>query len=754
MGLLDIFKKEQKETVKIVWTEHGTTWTELLSWVITEDYNADLQFPQSVAIFDEMRKSDATTIAVLRAIKNPLLSAKWQIQAWWEDDKDIEISDFVKKNLFENVRFKEFLKESLGYLDFGFYYFEKNFHIVDWMIEWKEFAPRIPKAHELWEIQGKEWTNGHPAWVTQQVNSTDENGWRFAKTTYTIPWEKLILFSNDREWNNFEWVSILRNAYKHYFYKDLAYKVSSISSERYGVWIPIAKVKWNTNQASKTKLKELLRNIRSNEQSYWIIGEDVDDLKIMTPDSTGTQSATKDIIDHHDRKIYDAVLAWFLNLSTWDGWSNALSKDQSSFFLRGLQGVADYISETLNDHIKELVDLNYSNVVNYPKLSVSDIGTISMDEQINAIKSLTEAWILDLTIDDKQVLRDIVKLPRLTSEQIDELEKESEESKLEPKKEEKKDEEMEDNKKKDKDLAEKQENPKPTKRENTFTKNITQFEKFLDKKYKEAENTVKDFEKEYQAALIETYEWADTERKDWVVVLKYNTSKVRAWEKKIDEITKRLSKELINSPLQDEIFDEALSKSQETLEQNEKLLSAKARFNSFIDGYVSNMQWVLFNEPRRMKEEIVLHFWSEASKELALESAKATKFNKNILRLSFVTHPRAAYKNIVYESSVDDWFTLFKTVVPSNKVVNVAQRPSWKTFSILYTILTAAAINELANQWTEGKTAEAVSWLWLHHWSFEYYYPIESNKLEEEEVIAKEQRKQLEEEAARINKNK
>jgi hypothetical protein len=49
--------------------------------MITEDYNSDLQFPQSITIFDEMRKSDATTGAVLRAIKTPLTSAKWQIQA-------------------------------------------------------------------------------------------------------------------------------------------------------------------------------------------------------------------------------------------------------------------------------------------------------------------------------------------------------------------------------------------------------------------------------------------------------------------------------------------------------------------------------------------------------------------------------------------------------------------------------------------------------------------------------------------------
>ncbi len=927
MGLLDIFnKKEVKIEQKAVFTEHGTTWTEILSWMITEDYNSDLQFPQSITVFDEMRKSDATTIAVLRAIKNPLTSAKWQIQSWWEEKQDIIISDFVKKNLFENIKFKNFLKESLGYLDFGFYYFEKNFKIVDWMIEWKEFAPRVPRAHDLWEIKWKPWRDWHPAWVTQEIFTTDEDEDKDKKSlkTLEIPWGKLILFTNDQEWNNYEWVSILRNAYKHYFYKDLAYKVSSIASERFGVWIPIAKVKGSISSTSKKKLKELLRNIRSNEQSYWIIPDDVEELKIMTPEGTWVKDITKDIVDHHDMKIYDAILAWFLNLTTWDWWSNALSKDQSSFFLRWLQGIADYRTENLNDHIKELVDLNFSNVENYPKLTVSDIWSISMDEIIKAITELNTAWLLDITLDDRQVIRDILKLPRLTNKQVSELEKEKEEKEIKEQEDAKKQEELLKNDKKiekEKKMAEidwldeyswavmlqvnnnlldvieiedidlhyseeiwnwgwkeqdlhitllywlseevtrdevkekinynwetinikwlmvfeqddyevlvaevedskfltktneslkeldyrndyddyrphitiaylkrgrsknytqdikmtnvptewiiyspswesgwyhlaEEKKKTPTKREKVFTKNITDFEKFLERKYKEAENIVKASEKEYQDALVEIYEGADTERIDWVVVLKWDKAKVKAWEKKIDKITKKLDKQLIDSPLQDEIFEEAFNKSVETLKDNEKLLANvttvnRQRFDSFVKWYVSNMQGVLFNEPRRMKENLVLNFWSEASKDLSIKTANATEFNKNVLRLSFVTHPRAAYKNILFDVNVNEWFTMFKTVVPANKIVNVAQRPGWKTFSIIYTILTAAIINEIANKDTKGKTAEAVSGLGLHHWSFEYYYPIESNKLPEEEAIAKEQRARLKEESERINK--
>lgn len=193
MKILDIFKGKEKTEI---FTTHGVTGTDLQSGSISEEYNSDLQFPDSIGIYDEMRKSDGTVIAILRAIKSPLVSAKWQVQPGGEEDKDKEISDFIARNLFEKIKFKHFLRESLGFLDFGFYYFEKNFEIVDGMIEWKEFAPRLPKAHYLWGISNTEWVDGHPAGVTQQVNSTDE-----AKTnmTLTIPWDKIILFSFEKE---------------------------------------------------------------------------------------------------------------------------------------------------------------------------------------------------------------------------------------------------------------------------------------------------------------------------------------------------------------------------------------------------------------------------------------------------------------------------------------------------------------------------------------------------------------------------
>lgn len=733
MWILDFFQK--KETKNELLTVHWVVGTDIQQGILSEEYNSDLQFPDCIWVFDEMRKSDWTIIAILRAIKQPLLSAKWQINSWWEEKIDKEVADFINHNLFEKIKFKHFLRESLGFLDFGFYYFEKNFEIVNWKVEWKELAPRVPKAHYLWNLQkSKEWIDWHPAGITQLINLSDESV--ESNNMREIPWNKLILFSYEKEGNNFEGVSILRNAYKHYFYKDLLYKIQSISAERYWSWIPSAQVKTWTSKQNQTKIEEALKNIRANEQGYIVYTDDVVKMEILTPNGTGVDM--NPMIEHHDRKIYDSILAWFLNLTSGDWWSNALSKDQSSFFLRWLQWIADMFIDTMNEHIKELVDLNYNWIKNYPKLTVSDIGSISMDEQVTSIWNALEKWLIDFTQDDKNVVRDILKLPRLTQAHIKQIEEENKNKKEEIK---------EEKNEEDGKMSEFSENKKkivPTNREKAFTKNITDFEEFLNNKYKDVEDYIVDLEKDYTEELQELYENSETQRVDWVVCLVFDKTKINKWKKIVEKYSQKMTDFLIDWEIQKEIFNESIKMAKQTISDNDKNLSERveikaSQINTFIEWYKSNMQGVIYNENRRVLENITLNYWSEASLDLAKKSAEVS-VNKNILWLSFIPHPRATYKYIIYNEAQKEWFTLFKTLVPISKLPNVIDRPFWVTASFIFTIQTAAQINKTASIATSWTTAEAVTWLWLHHWSFEYYYPISSDQLDIEEEIAKQQR--------------
>lgn len=118
-----------------------------------------------------------------------------------------------------------------------------------------------------------------------------------------------------------------------------------------------------------------------------------------------------------------------------------------------------------------------------------------------------------------------------------------------------------------------------------------------------------------------------------------------------------MEKKLIDSKLQDEIFQTAIDSAKSTLEKNDSFTLGwsldikQGQVNTFIEGYKSNMQGVIYNESRRVLENITLNYGSEASVELAKKTAEEIKFNRNIVTLSFITHPRALYKYIIYNEA-------------------------------------------------------------------------------------------------------
>lgn len=834
-------KEKKKKAPKIVSVDYGSVGTSLFSGIINVEFNSDLDGQNGIAVFDQMRKGDATVGAVLEAIKSPLGSAKHFIQEADKSLKAKKIADFVREALFERMDYDEFFEESQTNYDFGFSIFEKIFTIDSkGMVWWKRFAPRVQTSIYEWKMRSNpQWVNGRPSGITQQLPGNTDDVAGDKPTQPEIPWEKLVYFVNKKEGNNFAGVSVLRNAYKHWFYKDILYKIQGISAERFGVGIPYATHKGGLSKEATNNLEELLGNMRSNEQAYARV-EDTITLDILMPKGDPKASSIKDAIDHHDRKIYDSILAGFLNLTTGDGGSNALSKDQSSFFMRSLRKRADNYKAKMAAHIKELVNYNFTDADGlYPTLEIENIGEISLDEQINAIGTAKDKGLITITTADEVMVREILGMPSMTADEVDaaktqskeeaavetKIDTESDSVKKEVDTEEvvnKKEEENTEIKASESDKKEfsidvdfslegatrgtyqeafaneaikrmgeiggnkhnttfyvdptglgdavinelsyrgykvktkrffKEPKKKvPTSREKTFTKNITDFEAFLEESHREFEGVLENAESRYKKALTVVYEAADKERVDGVMVLA-DTANNRTLSKKlqkvIDEITKKhLTDKLINSGMQERFFAKTHKAALATLKWNsgffaEEMKINQGKFNSFIAGYISNVEGVLFNEPRKIKENVVLNFGSHVSFDLALEQAGQLKFNRNIFKLSTVTHARAAYSSIVYDASVKDGFTFFKVLVPKNKIKEIS--PEGQTAKVLFGIFTAAQLNQMMNKESEGKNANSVSGLGLHHGSFEYYYPIASVDLGEEEKIAAEQKKNFEE---------
>ncbi len=388
----------------------GVSGTDIFDGIITEEYNSELSDIKGIKIYDKMRKSDATVRAAVTATQLPIRRANWFVKIDSEDEKDIEIRDFITRALFDEMAltWDDFLRQALLCLPFGVMVFEKIYTVREidgtQRIIWKKFAPRMPKSITHWET-----ANGKKG--IQQLSPTLGNA-------VSIPIEKLLVFVNEIEGENWWGNSILRAAYKHWYIKTNLEKIDSVAHERQGLGIPFVKLPSGYTDADVTKAENILKNMRAHESGYLLEPEGMEvEFKDMKANTTRDPSRA---ISYHNRQIVLAVLAQFLDLGSGATGSRALSEDHTNLFLQSLEAVANGVVEVINKFaIKKLVDLNFEGVEIYPELDYNGIARVDVEKLSTAYQRFTQSGGLKSTQADDQYIRELMGLPERTDDDIE-----------------------------------------------------------------------------------------------------------------------------------------------------------------------------------------------------------------------------------------------------------------------------------------------------------------------------------------------
>jgi phage gp29-like protein len=390
----------------------------LLTNLGADEYLPELSFPRSIAVYTRMRRSDATVQALELAITLPIRATDWDVQPASNDPTAKEAADLVYDNLFGGMThtFDDFLRDALLALFYGFVVFEKVFEERDAYIVWRKFAPRHPQTIERFLFD----ETGGLAGVRQV--GFDPQG-RFRQVD--IPIDKLLVFIWRRELGNPYGVSVLRAAYKHWFLKDLAYKLQAIALERWAVGIPVGKVPAGTSEQDKQTFLQMLEAMRGHERAAMVLPEDYSVELIGAEAGQRANQAFVEAIQHHDTMIVKSVLAQFLNLGTGDVGSWALSRDHSQLFLMGLNSVAQWFADHINRYaIPQLCRLNFGeDFTDFPELTFADLRLVLQREVLaEAISKLVQTGILTPDRSLQEWVRDVFDLPPLPEEQPEEVE--------------------------------------------------------------------------------------------------------------------------------------------------------------------------------------------------------------------------------------------------------------------------------------------------------------------------------------------
>ena len=367
----------------------------------TDEYKTLLTGSSLYTTVDKMRWSDASVQAALLMCELPIRSAEWDIEPASDSPEDTEIAEFVKDNLFNGMTLSwdDILRQILLMHPYGTMAFEVIYKLTeDSKIGWRKWAPRLPKTIVAWSTD----KNGELESITQRTYKNNEY------VEITIPIEKLMVFVYRREGDNYLGTSILRQAYKHWFFRDKYYKIDAVATERMGIGIPIITLPDGFTDDDYDDADKLGKNIRGHERAHVVKKQgwefEFADLK------AGTLKDPKEMLEHHTREILKSVLAQFLDLGSKSVGSYALQTDQSAFFLQSLDASAKLIGDVVDAEIQKLVDYNWT-VEKYPKLSHSDLGIKDVKALSEAIQALTFAGVLTGDPELEDYMRNVLKLP-------------------------------------------------------------------------------------------------------------------------------------------------------------------------------------------------------------------------------------------------------------------------------------------------------------------------------------------------------
>lgn len=423
-------------------------------FIAQEEYNAKLIGRQGLLKYDEMRKSDSTVRWSLQVLKLPIRAAQWRMQAASDDPKDQEIADFVEWNLFERISWTSLIREIMTYLDFGFFVGEKSYVAEDYQPKQIKVKPdpkpkKPPLAPVLDPATGMMTVpedpddiadNDEPQVIISRskpmivmhdlANRKQTTIFRWeqgdgspgvtqvtAQGTFDIPENRLFILTHEREGNNYYGVSILRSAYKHWYMKDALYKIAAVAAERQGVGVVKIQALSKPNATELAKAVDSAENLRASDKGY-LVEPDNFSVNFMDMMTRGTVNTGPDI-EHHNRQIMVNVGAAFMEMGATrqagaTGGSKSASGDQSKVYEQAVEAIANEIEEAFNTMvIRQLVDLNYTGITNYPKLKHNSIGEDDLSGYAAALKSFADADLLTPDAELEQSIRDRADLPDL-----------------------------------------------------------------------------------------------------------------------------------------------------------------------------------------------------------------------------------------------------------------------------------------------------------------------------------------------------
>jgi len=420
--------------------ELGVTGIKRAGGYIDEEFLPALRGRKAIQVFKEMSLNDSMVGAMLFAIDKLVREVEWKIVPAEQSDEGKEAADFLESCMDDmSHSWDDFIGEVLSMLAYGW--------------SWHEIVYK--KRVGPWETDGKKkskYTDGRIGWRKMPIRSQetmlrwifDENGGIKALVqlapphykTAVIPIEKSLLFRTSISKGNPEGVSLLRNAYRSWYFKKRLEEFEAIGVERDLAGMPVARVpadyltaqKGSKQEKTVQAFRKMVRGVRRDENEGLVLPQQYDpdtkqplfDFELMSSGGS-RQFDTTGIIQRYEQRILMSVLADFILVGHEGVGSYSMHTDKTGIFRAALNAITKAIADTLNRHaVPRLFSVNGWKPNELPKFEPTNIDPPDLQQLAAFITSTAGAgmqWFPDPELE--KFLRDIARLPEMTDEAED-----------------------------------------------------------------------------------------------------------------------------------------------------------------------------------------------------------------------------------------------------------------------------------------------------------------------------------------------
>lgn len=398
--------------------------------VFYEEFLPELRGRRGVEAYHEMAENDDIVGAILFSIKMLVKQARWNVEPGGSSAKDKEAAEFIQSCMDDMTdTWIDTVSEILSFLTYGWSLHEIVYKrrmgktkdprtrskYTDGLIGWQKLPIRSQETLYQWEYDENDNLTG----MTQQPPPSFE--------MFTIPMEKALLFRTESRKDNPEGRSILRNAYRSWYFKRRIQEIEGIGIERDLAGLPVIYAPegldiWDPENADavnmRASLEAMVKNVRRDQSEGLVLPFGFDFKLVSTGGSR--QFDTNQIIDRYDSRIAMTVLADFILLGHQQVGSFALSSDKTELFSMAIGAYLDIICETFNNKaIPALIDLNadhFGGIEDYPTMTHGDIEDVDITKISAYLKDMVGIGVLipDDAIED--YVREVGNLPQRTED--------------------------------------------------------------------------------------------------------------------------------------------------------------------------------------------------------------------------------------------------------------------------------------------------------------------------------------------------